>query len=59
MAKASHEQVEVIGQVNTTISEMAEISKQTAELMEQNTSASESLEQISATLKQHIAHFKI
>ncbi|MBR2112998.1 MAG: MCP four helix bundle domain-containing protein [Helicobacter sp.] len=59
VAKASHEQVKVIGQVNTTISEMAEISKQTAELMEQNTSASESLEQISATLKQHIAHFKL
>lgn len=59
VARASNEQVQAIGQINTTISNMAESSKQTASLMEQNTSASESLEQISATLKAHIAHFKI
>ncbi|WP_394995521.1 methyl-accepting chemotaxis protein [uncultured Helicobacter sp.] len=59
VARASNHQVEAMGQINAAISKMADISKQTAELMEQNTSVSESLEQISSTLKAHISHFKI
>ncbi|WP_374574335.1 methyl-accepting chemotaxis protein [Phenylobacterium sp.] len=59
IANSAKEQAEGLGQVNTAINEMDQVTQQNAAMVEQSTAASHSLEQEAEMLVQGVARFRV